>query len=271
MKPISINDTNYSLHNTDNFKKTLDYNSNEILSKYSDLLTEYLKFFFENNKIKNPNYLKFIITRGIETITHVFNTILYYTKNLEITYLHCQKAYYYYIEFICQITEDHNIFLQLSSKDAIMYVYKKTIFEINNEYKKNILDSLISDEINKINYITEYIILIKTLVSTLLNDDNFIKNNIQMIEQFSMLNSKIISAKISIINLLILHLFFEQLINNCKDFNKIYDIIVTLLKKINRSNGNINLLKIKNKIYDDDYNIYLINETNERFINWLLL
>ena len=53
MKPISINDTNYSLHNTDNFKKTLDYNSNEILSKYSDLLTEYLKFFFENNKIKS--------------------------------------------------------------------------------------------------------------------------------------------------------------------------------------------------------------------------
>ena len=43
MKPISINDTNYSLHNTDNFKKTLDYSSNEILSKYSDLLTEYLK------------------------------------------------------------------------------------------------------------------------------------------------------------------------------------------------------------------------------------
>ena len=55
MKPISINDTNYSLHNTDNFKKTLDYNSNEILSKYSDLLTEYLKFFFEKDSTSDCN------------------------------------------------------------------------------------------------------------------------------------------------------------------------------------------------------------------------
>ena len=127
MKPISINDTNYSLHNTDNFKKTLDYSSSEILIRYIELLTEYLKYFFENSKIKNILYLKFIVIRGIETITHVFNTILYYTKNLDITYLHCQKAYYFYIEFIGQISEDHNVFLQLSSKDATMYVYKKTI------------------------------------------------------------------------------------------------------------------------------------------------
>ena len=125
--------SNYSLHNTDNFKQILDYNPNEILTKYNELLNEYLNYFIENNKIKNPNYLKFIVIRGIETITHVFNTILHYTKNLEITYLHCQKAYYYYTEFICQISEDQNVFLQLSSKDAIMYVYKKTIYEINRE------------------------------------------------------------------------------------------------------------------------------------------
>ena len=82
----------------------------------------------------NPNYLKFIVIRGIETLTHVFNTILHYTKNLEITYLHSQKAYYYYIEFISQISEDQNIFLQLSSNDAIMYVYKKTIYNINKKF-----------------------------------------------------------------------------------------------------------------------------------------
>ena len=55
MKPSSLNDTNYSLHNTDNFKQLLDYNPTEILIKYNALITEYLNYFVENNKIKNKN------------------------------------------------------------------------------------------------------------------------------------------------------------------------------------------------------------------------
>lgn len=273
MKPTSINDTNYSLHNTDNFKQLLHYNPSEILIKYNELLNEYLNYFIENNKIKNPNYLKFIVIRGIETITHVFNTILHYTKNLEITYLHCQKAYYYYTEFICQISEDQNIFLQLSSKDAIMYVYKKTIYEINNEYKKNIVD-LLKDELDKINYVTEYIILLKSLVSIIINNENFLNknDNTKLIEQFSNLSNKIILAKIDSCNLQVIHLFFEKLSNNCNNFNKVYDIILIFLKKINRTNSNtINFLKIKNKLYNEECNLYLTNETPEKFINWLLL
>jgi hypothetical protein len=274
MKPTSINDTNYSLHNTDNFKQTLDCNSCEILTKYNELLHEYLNYFVENNKIKNPNYLKFIVIRGIETITHVFNTILHYTKNLEITYLHCQKAYYYYTEFICQISEDQNIFLQLSSKDAIMYVYKKTIYEINNEYKKNMAD-LLPDELDKINYVTEHIILFKTLVSIIINNEKFLNkdDNTKIIEKFSHLGNKIILAKIDVANLNVIHLFFEKISINmtCKDFTKVYDIILTFLKKINRINNNsINFLKIKNKLHHDDLNLYLTNETPEKFVNWLL-
>lgn len=274
MKPSSLNDTNYSLHNTDNFKQLLDYNPTEILIKYNELITEYLNYFVENNKIKNPNYLKFIFIRGIETITHVFNTILHYTKNLEITYLHCQKAYYFYIEFICQISEDQNVFLQLSSKDAIMYVYKKTIYEINNEYKKNIVD-LLPDELNKINYVTEYIILLKTLVSIVINHEKFLHkhDNTKLIEQYSNLGNKIILTKIDISSLPIIHLFFEKISNNYKDFNKVYDIILTFLKKINRTNNNnsINFLKIKNKLFHEESIMYLKNETPDKFVNWLLL
>ena len=233
-----------------------------------------MNYFVENNKIKNPNYLKFIVIRGIETITHVFNTILHYTKNLEITYLHCQKAYYYYTEFICQISEDQNVFLQLSSKDAIMYVYKKTIYEINNEYKKNMAD-LLPDELDKINYVTEHIILFKTLVSIIINNEKFLNkdDNTKLIDQFSHLGNKIILAKIEVANLSVIHLFFEKIsINmNSKDFTKVYDIILTFLKKINKTtNAAINFLKIKNKLHHDELNIYLTNETPEKFVNWLL-
>ena len=58
---------------------------------------------------------------------------------------------------------------------------------------------------------------------------------------------------------------------NSKDFTKVYDIILTFLKKINKTtNAAINFLKIKNKLHHDELNIYLTNETPEKFVNWLL-
>jgi hypothetical protein len=55
---------------------------------------------------------------------------------VDLTYFHCQKSFYFYVEFVSQISEDEKMFLQLTSRDASTYVYKKTIFEINNEFKK---------------------------------------------------------------------------------------------------------------------------------------
>jgi hypothetical protein len=103
-----------------------------------------------------------------------------------------------------------------------------------------------------------------------INNQNQNLNQNQIIEKFSNISNKIILTKIDIKNIQILHLFFESVITNCYDFNKTYDIIFTFLKKINR-NSNIDLLKIKNKLHDDEYNKNLINETNEKFINWILL
>ena len=51
-------------------------------------------------------------------------------------YVLSKQAIFYYVEFIGQIGEDSQGFLQLNSKDAILFVYKKTIFDINND-KKN--------------------------------------------------------------------------------------------------------------------------------------
>ena len=126
----------YSLHETENFNKELTVTPNTVMTKYTELLVEYTTFIVENIKIKNQNYSKFIIIRGLDTITHVFMTILYYTKNLDMTYFHCQKSFYFYVEFISQISEAEKLFLQLSSRDAATYVYKKTLFDLNNTVLK---------------------------------------------------------------------------------------------------------------------------------------
>jgi hypothetical protein len=127
----------YSLHNKENFKSKLMSNINEIMDKYIKLVIEYLLFIIENLSEKNVNYNNFIIIRGLKTISYVFSKLLFYSNNLDITYFHSQKSFYFYVEFIGQISGDQNSFLHLSSKDASIFVYKKTLFEIDDNIIKN--------------------------------------------------------------------------------------------------------------------------------------
>ena len=126
----------YALYNTENYKNTLTNSISEILTKYVSIVSEYLYCISEKQNIKKHKYYQYILERGFDTITNVFKILFYFTKNLDLTYYHSQKAYYFYIEFIEQISDDNITFLQLSSRDATTFVYKKTIYEISNEYKK---------------------------------------------------------------------------------------------------------------------------------------
>ena len=162
MKTLVNKEVNYSLHNNENFRKELEPEISDVIKKISELFIDYFKFIIENIKLKKSNFSRFIITRGLDTIINVFNNLLFYTKNLDVTYFHCQKAFYFYVEFVGQISEDEKMFLQLSSRDATTYVYKKTIFEINNEIRKNNED--ISDYTRlKLDIVNSYIDLYKTL------------------------------------------------------------------------------------------------------------
>jgi hypothetical protein len=66
-----------------------------------------------------------------------------------LTYHHCQKSYSYYIEFIGQIGDDAVTYLQLNSKDAALFVYKKTIFDILEEVKKKYTEVDVNEKKNK--------------------------------------------------------------------------------------------------------------------------
>lgn len=126
----------YSLETIDNYLETYDVSETEMFSKYINLLSEFTGQAQATISISNLDYYKYVITKGIETITHVFRMLLLYTRNIELSYYNCKKALYYYIEFIGQIGEDNHEFLKLTSKDAALFVYKKTIFSLHNSYKK---------------------------------------------------------------------------------------------------------------------------------------
>ena len=109
-----------------------------ILEKYTSLIFEYLMFFFDKIKYtkKKQTYFKYIFERGFDTVTNVFDGMLLSTKNIDLSLYHGQKSLYFYIEFIEQISDSQNSFLQLSSRDAVMFVYKRTIFELNKDMVK---------------------------------------------------------------------------------------------------------------------------------------
>ena len=117
-------------------EKNIKLKHEELTKIYGDLIIEYSHFISENIKVKNSSFSRFIIIRGLDTITNVFLHILNATKNIELTYFHCQKSFYFYVEFVGQISDEEKSFLQLTSRDATTYVYKKTVFDINSEFKK---------------------------------------------------------------------------------------------------------------------------------------
>lgn len=171
----------YSLHNSENYLQSLTHTASEILNKYRLLVVEYLLFINETiNSCKTNDNCKFIILRGLTTISYVFIFILHSSRNLNMAYYHSQKAFYYYTEFIGQITGDQNVFLQLTSRDAVMFVYKKTIFEIHNDYKKvDVFLNELTNENEKMEFLDAYVQIIKNLVIHSIHSDDFknIKEN----------------------------------------------------------------------------------------------
>jgi len=159
---LVIENPKYTISNTDNYNQNIHNSIHDILTKFVSSLSEYLTIILEKIHNKKSDCYKFIIERGIDTVSHVFSIILYYTKNLDIAFYHSQKAYYFYIEFIEQISDDNITFLQLSSRDATTFVYKKTIYEISNDYKKT-MNELTNEDKSILKYVDTYISIYKNM------------------------------------------------------------------------------------------------------------
>jgi len=136
MKEKETSTSTNVLINYTNFNKSITCNVSDIVNKYISVIIEYTNLISDKPSIKNKKYYRYIYMRGLDTITHVFSMILFYTKNIDITYYHTQKSFYFYVEFIEQIIDIQHTFLNLHSRDASIFVYKKTIYEIQSEYKK---------------------------------------------------------------------------------------------------------------------------------------
>jgi len=100
----------------------------QILDTYSKLINEYFGLLNESEIMKELNFPSSSVYVGANAIHRVFEIILIKTKSIEKTYYYCQRAYYYYLEYIEQIYRA-NLSQNLNHMDIILFVYKKTIYD----------------------------------------------------------------------------------------------------------------------------------------------
>ena len=119
----------------------------EIVHKYILIIKEYLQHMMQSQTLKTIDNSTYIIVIGLNTIIHVFKIILSTTKDIDKTYIQCQKAYYCYLEYIEQMNKT-NFLHNLNNLNAILFVYKKTVaVELVADKNLSMKDNTINNEV----------------------------------------------------------------------------------------------------------------------------
>ena len=269
--PISEN-SNYFLFSVLNYKPHIDNTLPDILSKFVIVIVDYMRLISQKITMKNKEYYKFIFERGIETLRHVFFMIFYYTKNLELTFYHTQKAYYFYIEFIEQISDDNVAFLHLSSRDATLFVYKKTIYDINNEYKKTIKEPS-PEEKNILSFINSYTYIYKSIVKFIITHKDFkYETKFDYInlccDSIDVISETLNKPKLKKSAVDCIYLFTNLLSDKKIAIKDFFTLLNDFIIKIN-SKKKLDDKTITNKIYDSNINVFIDDNELNKIVDWI--
>ena len=133
---MNTTDTKYEINNLENHLPFIADTTEIFTVKYFIIMNNYVNLYFENiydnvSISTDKRYRYYIFVKGQEVLANIIKLLTIYTNNIDLVLFHTHKAYYYYIEFISQLESDNNQ-LELNVKDAIVFVYKKTIFELKS-------------------------------------------------------------------------------------------------------------------------------------------
>lgn len=280
----------YVLQNLDNYNKSINDSYSSILYKYIDIINNYIILSFDYSYLYSNN--KIIIKRGISTLFHAFNVIFFYTLNLDLTSYHCDKATYYYIEFISQMTGDNNI-LQLTSKDVTLFVFKKTIFDLSNDNKikhslnkddkttieiiklvsniyNHLIYNIIDNENNDLNHYKKMLSTIYKSMNYILSekiDENkgkYLKNNDKRQNEL-VLNREMYINKLKLLEFILETIAYKEFGNK----NAFIDLFIKKIFNLDTLNSN-NFTNIKYKVYNELFDEYLNDINPNKLVNWLI-
>ena len=255
---------NIILSNVENYRAELDSNEHILFLKYIGLIHELFQGCTENIFIQKEEYLKHILIKGINNTVYIYNFLLMYTKNLDLTIYHTQKSIIYYIEFISQIGNDVNNLLQLTSKDATLFIFKKTIFEINEDIRAKFSET--NNTKSKLNMLKLYVDNYNTILIQIIHTFDFKTNDLSSLQKI--IFTKLYKNVELLIQLPMIYKHntaeirekLEQLYILVNTFNNSYDyefinknylyLIEYCIKKLPKVE--INIIQIKNRLNDEN-------------------
>lgn len=154
------------IKNIEFYNKTMDTPLTDVCLKVVDIANYYILYSFESS-FKNTCMTQ----KGVDVILNIFSMILLYTKNIDIAIEYTNNSIYYFIEYVSQITTKDSEFVcaNLTIKDAILYVYRKSIFEINENHKRTFEfdsnESIYFDAVNM--FIKTYSTILKSFIGNI--------------------------------------------------------------------------------------------------------
>lgn len=110
--------------------------SQQIIDKYFVITKDYFEALKLSSSIQNKEDVSNIMFVGLNCIHRVFEYVLYKTKNIDTAVGMAQQTYFYYLEYIEQIQSSELLF-KIKQSEAILFVYKKTVFELFEGNKKD--------------------------------------------------------------------------------------------------------------------------------------
>ena len=126
--------------------------------------------------------------------------------------------------------------MTIPESQAILFVYKlinkKTIYEINNEFKKNIeSQSNFQETIDKIQMTNLYINMYKTMLYKIINNETFPKNGMY-IDTLNDIFGKLNKTKVKKENIIVINNIFDKFYFIINDNEKYFETIQKVIKKI---------------------------------------
>jgi len=247
MKVDSKHDSFYLLSLKENYLDELVLNERDLINDFQSIIIDYITYSKESINIitlQNNQLSKYLLIRGIDTIHRVFSTLLFYTNNTNLVLYHCQRSFYFYLEFVSQIKQDDKSFLQLNSKDAVLYVYKKTIFEIDYHIKCSKIVSISNKK--KLLKIDLMIEIMKCILFKIIMDPKFYNNLELMLTNYNNIISIILYGNKSLYNnnLDKIYSIIEILVTKIDDVNVLIDRIIIFLKT---TNNNVELFELSDE------------------------
>ena len=114
----------------------------ELIETYVTLMKNFFDLVSKSDSMKELNFPISSLYIGINSIHRVFEYAIMKTKNIDKSIYYAQNTYYYYLEYMNQIHQS-NLSQSLNHIDAVLFVYKKTIFDLSNN-EQNTMNNIMT-------------------------------------------------------------------------------------------------------------------------------